>query len=234
MRLLLAENDPGLRSVLQRGLTEEGFVVDAIPTGNQALDHLCTYEYVISVVDWPMPGTSGLDIITWARGWGLRTPFLMLTANDGRRNRGRALEEGSFDYLVKPFDYEDLLTRLRTLLHRSTDEPGPLLRCGSFSIDPLTRQAFVGGEPAALTSPEFATIELLVRSSPAVVNGRVIAQLTWPEHAGAIGPGTLDIHMARLRAKLARSDARIETFPATRRSPRQPQEAGYRILRVPR
>jgi DNA-binding response OmpR family regulator len=95
MRLLLAEDDFGLRSVLHRGLKEEGYVVDAVPTGNEALDHLCTYEYAICVVDWRMPGASGLDIITWARGRGLRTPFLVLTANDGRRDRARALEQGA-------------------------------------------------------------------------------------------------------------------------------------------
>lgn len=83
----------------------------------------------------------------------------------------------------------------------------------SLSVDPVTRQPFVGGEPADLTPPEFATIEVLVRSSPAVVSSGVIARLAWPEHAGAIGPGTVEIHMARLRAKLARSDARIETLP---------------------
>lgn len=70
MRLLLAEDDFGLRSVLQRGLKEEGYVVDAVPTGNDALDHLRTYEYAICVVDWRMPGASGLDIITWARAGG--------------------------------------------------------------------------------------------------------------------------------------------------------------------
>jgi DNA-binding response OmpR family regulator len=224
MRLLLAEDDLGLRSVLQRGLSEEGYVVDAVPTGNEALEHLRTYEYAICVVDWRMPGASGLDIITWARGRGLRTPFLMLTANDGRRDRAQALEQGADDYLVKPFDYEDLLARIRALLKRPSDDRGPPLRFGSLSVDPVTRQAFVGGEPAELTPPEFATIELLVRNTPAVVNGRVIARLAWPEHAGAIGSGTVDVHMARLRAKLARSDARIEALPG----------AGYRIVGVPR
>jgi DNA-binding response OmpR family regulator len=136
MRLLLAEDGPGLRSVLQRGLREEGYVVDAVPTGNEALEHLRTYEYAICVVDWRMPGASGLDIITWARGRGLRTPFLMLTANDGRRDRARALEEGADDYLVKPFDYEDLLARIRALLKRPSDDRGPRSASGLSASTP--------------------------------------------------------------------------------------------------
>jgi DNA-binding response OmpR family regulator len=137
MRLLLAEDDFGLRSVLQRGLEEEGYVVDAVPTGNEALDHLRTYEYAICVVDWRMPGASGLDIITWARGRGLRTPFLMLTANDGRRDRARALEEGADDYLVKPFDYQDLLARIRALLKGPSNDRGPRSALGLSASTPL-------------------------------------------------------------------------------------------------
>ena len=209
-----------LRDVLERGLNEEGYVVDAVLTGDEAIEHLRTYEYAICVVDWRMPGASGLDVITWARGRGLHTPFLMLTANNGGRDRLRALEEGADDYLVKPFDYENLLARLRALLQRPSDDRGPPLRCGSLTIDPLTQQAFVDGELADLTPREFAIIELLARKSPAVVSRRSVVLLAWPEEAGAVGADTIEVHIARLRAKLACSDVRIETF----------RSAGYRLV----
>jgi DNA-binding response OmpR family regulator len=206
--------------VLERGLREEGYVVDAVANGDEALDYLRTYEYAICIVDWRMPGASGLDVITWARRRGAHIPFLMLTARDAPPDRIRALDEGADDYLVKPFDYGELLARLRALLRRPSGDRSPLLRCGSLTVDPATHQALVGGDPADLTPREFAIIELLVRKSPAVVQRRSIALHAWPEEADAVGSNTIDVHIARLRAKIARSDARIETF----------RGAGYRLV----
>ena len=222
MRLLLAEDDVGLRGVLERGLKEEGYIVDAVLTGNEALDHLRAYDYDICVLDWRMPGASGLDILTWARARGLNTPFLMLTAKDGVGDRLRALGEGADDYLVKPFDYENLLARLRVLLQKPGEDRALPLRCGSLTIDPVSQQAFVGGEPAHLTPREFAIIELLARKSPAVVSRRSIVLLAWPEEAGVVDADTIEVHIACLRAKLACADTRIETF----------RSAGYRLIAV--
>jgi two-component system, OmpR family, response regulator len=220
MRLLLAEDDLALRRVLERGLTEEGYVVDAVANGHEALDYLRIYEYAICVLDWRMPGASGVDIVTWARARRIHTPFLMLTARDAPPDRVHALDEGADDYLVKPFDYGELLARLRALLRRPSGDRSPVLRCGSLTVDPATHQVFVSGEPADLTPREFAIIELLVRKSPAVVPRRSIVLQAWPDEASAVGSNTIDVHIARLRAKIARSDARIETVRGT----------GYRLV----
>jgi DNA-binding response OmpR family regulator len=220
VRVLLAEDDANLRNVLERGLREEGYVVDAVADGSQALDYLRMYEYAVGVLDWRMPGASGLEVITSARMRGIHTPFLMLTAKDAPPDRVRALDEGADDYLVKPFDYGELLARLRALLRRPAGDRGPLLRCGSLTVDPATHQAFVAGEPADLTPRELAIIELLLRKSPAVVQRRSIALHAWPEESDAVGSNTIDVHIARLRAKIARSDARVETV----------RGAGYRLV----
>lgn len=220
MRLLLAEDDAGLRNVLERGLREAGYVVDAVASGDDALAYLRVYEYAVCILDWHMPGASGLDIVTWARQRSISTPFLMLTARDAPPDRIRALDGGADDYLVKPFDYGELLARLRVLLRRPSGERSPVLRCGSLAVDPASRQALVNGEPAELTPREFAIVELLIRKSPAVVQRRSIALQAWPEEADALGSNTIDVHIARLRAKLARSDARIETLRGT----------GYRLV----
>jgi DNA-binding response OmpR family regulator len=144
----------------------------------------------------------------------------MLTARDAPPDRVHALDEGADDYLVKPFDYPELLARLRALLRRPSGDRSPLLRCGLLTVDPATHQAFVAGERADLTPREFAIIELLVRRSPAVVLRRSIVLQAWPEEAGGVGSNTIDVHIARLRGKLARSDARIETLRGT----------GYRLV----
>jgi DNA-binding response OmpR family regulator len=169
VRLLLAEDDAQLRSVLERGLLEADYVVDAVGDGDAALDHLRAYEYGVCILDWRMPGMQGIDVVRWARGHGIQTPFLMLTAKDAPPDRIRALDEGADDYLVKPFDYGELLARIRALLRRPAGDRSPVLRCGSLTVDPANRQAYVADEPAALTPRELAIVELLLRRSPVVV-----------------------------------------------------------------
>jgi DNA-binding response OmpR family regulator len=220
MRVLVAEDDAGLKSVLERGLREAGYVVDAVANGTEAIEYLRAYEYSVGVLDWRMPGASGFEVITWARRRGIQTPFMMLTARDAPPDRIAALDEGADDYLIKPFDYGELLARLRALLRRPTGERSPLLRCGSLTVDPSTRQALVEGASVELTPREFAIVELLIRKSPAVVHRQSIALQAWPEEADAVGSNTIDVHIARLRAKLARSDARIETL----------RGSGYRLV----
>jgi DNA-binding response OmpR family regulator len=220
MRVLVAEDDAALKSVLERGLREAGYVVDAVTDGNEAMEYLRAYEYGVGILDWRMPGASGFDVITWARRRGIHTPFLMLTARDAPLDRIAALDEGADDYLVKPFDYGELLARLRALLRRPTGDRSPLLRCGSLTVDPATRQALVDGASVELTPREFAIVELLIRKSPALVHRQTIALQAWPEEADAVGSNTIDVHIARLRAKLARSDARIETL----------RGSGYRLV----
>lgn len=220
VRILLVEDDFGLRSVLERGLVEAGYVVDAVANGDDALKYLREYEYAVGVFDWRVPGVSGFEIISWARRGGNHTPFLMLTAKDSPQDRIRALDEGADDYLIKPFDFGELLARIRALLRRPSGERSPLLCCGSLSLDPATREVRVSGTPAKLTPREYAIVELLVRKSPAIVHRRTMALQAWPEEADAVGSNTIEVHIARLRGKLAHCDARIETL----------RGSGYRMV----
>lgn len=220
MRVLVAEDDAGLRSVLERGLKENGYAVDAVADGEEALAYLRAYEYSAAVVDWRMPRRSGLEVVEEARRRGLRTPILMLTARDTTADRVTGLDSGADDYLVKPFDFAELLARIRALLRRPADARQPLLTCGEVSLDPATREAHSGDRPLALTTREFAILELLMRKAPGVVDRRSIAVQVWEEEAAALGSNTIDVHMARLRAKLAGGRARIETV----------RGVGYRIV----
>ena len=220
MRILVAEDDAGLRSVLERGLRESGYAVDAVADGNLALAYLRTYEYGVVVLDWRMPGASGLEVVQQARARGLTTPILMLTARDTTSDRVSGLDAGADDYLVKPFEFPELLARLRALLRRPTETRGPLLACGDVSLDPATHEARIGSEPVVLTATEFAILELLLRRAPAVVDRRMIAVQVWDEEAAAVGSNTIDVHLARLRSKLSGGGTRIETV----------RGVGYRIV----
>ncbi|HAM02173.1 MAG TPA: DNA-binding response regulator [Acidimicrobiaceae bacterium] len=220
MRLLVAEDDPGLRSVLERGLRESGYVVDAVADGTQALEYLRSYDYQVAVLDWRMPGASGLEVLQALRRRGSSVPVLMLTAKDTAADRVTGLDEGADDYLVKPFDFSELLARLRALQRRPRAVHPPRLTVGDVVLDPATREVTAGGGHPALTATEMGILELLMRRSPAVVDRRTIAVQVWSQEADAVGSNTIEVHVARLRAKLAGAAVRIETA----------RGVGYRIV----
>ena len=208
----MAEDDPGLRSVLERGLREQGYVVDAVSDGAAALRFLRAYDYAVVVLDWRMPERSGVEVLHSARTAGNSTPVLMLTARDTTADRVIGLDAGADDYLVKPFAFDELLARLRALLRRPSATSGPVVACGDVELDPVTRSVTVAGRPLELTGRELAILELLLRRSPAVVDRRTIAVQVWDNEADAVGSNTIDVHMARVRAKLVGAAARIDTI----------------------
>ncbi len=220
MRVLVAEDDEGLRSVLARGLREHGYVVDAVVDGADALRYLRAYHYEVAILDWRMPRQSGVEVVDAMRNSGDRTPVLMLTARDATEDRVTGLNRGADDYLVKPFSFSELVARLGALQRRPALTVDPQLRCGDLQFDPTTRILSRDGEPVVLTTIESGLAELLMRRSPAVVTRRVIAVQVWEDEADAVGSNTIDVHVARLRSKLERATARIETVRGT----------GYRMV----
>lgn len=211
MRLLLAEDDTALRSVLERGLRENGYVVDSVGDGGAALRHLRAYEYDVAVLDWRMPESTGIEVVEKARGLGNRTPILILTARDTSSDRVTGLDTGADDYLVKPFDFSELIARLRALQRRPPLVMDPVLQCADLTFDPATREVSVSGSRIATTAIETSLVELLLRRAPAVVPRRTIALHVWNDEADAVGSNTIDVHIGRVRSKLTESRVRIET-----------------------
>ncbi|HEV2360650.1 MAG TPA: response regulator transcription factor, partial [Acidimicrobiales bacterium] len=195
MRLLVAEDDPGLGAVLSRGLREAGYAVDLATDGEEALDYFRTYEYEVVVLDWRMPRLSGLEVVGRIRQSGSAVPILMLTARDAAADRVAGLDEGADDYLVKPFDFAELLARIRALQRRTPTLQGPTLTVGDLRLDPLTREVSAGSRRPDLTTTEFAILEMLIRRSPSVVARRSIAVQVWDDEADALGSNTIDVHM---------------------------------------
>jgi DNA-binding response OmpR family regulator len=220
MRILVAEDDAALRSVLERGLRENGYVVDVVADGTAALRHLRSYDYDVAVLDWRMPQQTGIEVVAAARGLGDRTPVLMLTARDAPSDKVAGLNGGADDYLVKPFDFSELVARIRALQRRPPLALDPVLECADLRFDPATRAVTLGGEAVALTAIETSLVELLLRRSPGILTRRMIATQVWEDEADAVGSNTIDVHVGRVRAKLARSRAHIETVRGT----------GYRMV----
>jgi DNA-binding response OmpR family regulator len=211
MRILVAEDDEALRSVLERGLRRAGYVVDSVADGSEALNHLSTYEYEVAIVDWRMPIMSGIDVIRSLRRSGSGVPVLMLTARDMSADRVLGLDEGADDYMVKPFDFPELLARLRALQRRPSDAHPPRLSIGGLSFEPATRMVRADGKPVNLTQIELGILEVLLQRSPAVVTRRSIAVHVWQYEADAVGSNTIDVHVAHLRSKLSGARVRIDT-----------------------
>jgi two-component system copper resistance phosphate regulon response regulator CusR len=219
LRVLVAEDDEGLREVLVLGLSDAGYHVDAVERGDDAIDSLRWYAYDVAVIDWRMPGAEGIDVVDWARRNDRPTAILMLTARDTPADRIRGLDTGADDYLVKPFDFGELLARVRALQRRPRGVDAPVLKVGELTLDPVTRAVGVAGRELALTSTEYRILELLIRRAPAVVDRKAIAEHAWADETEPLGSNAIDVQMSRLRAKLPDAGVRIVTV----------RGAGYRL-----
>jgi two-component system, OmpR family, response regulator len=219
MRVLVAEDDPGLREVLVQGLEDAGYQVDAVGRGDDAIHQLKFYDYDVAVLDWRMPGADGIEVVAWTRQSRRPTAILMLTARDTPPDRIRGLDTGADDYLVKPFDFGELVARMRALQRRPRGIDGAAIVRGALSLDPVRRQVTVAGRPLTLTVTEYKILELLMRRSPAVVSRKTIAEHAWRDETEPMGSNAIDVQLSRMRAKLPRAGVRILTV----------RGAGYRL-----
>jgi DNA-binding response OmpR family regulator len=219
MRILVAEDDEGLREVLVLGLTDAGYHVDAVDRGDDAIDQLRWYDYDVAVIDWRMPGAEGIDVVAWARKHDRPTGLLMLTARDTPADRIRGLDTGADDYLVKPFDFGELLARVRALQRRPRGVDAPVLRAGRLTLDPVTHVVASDGSELALTGTEYRILEVLLRRMPAVVDRKAIAEHAWADETEPLGSNAIDVQLSRLRAKLSVAGVRVVTV----------RGAGYRM-----
>src|ERR1700726_529715 len=211
MRILVAEDDPGLREVLVEGLQDAGYQVDAVERGDDAVEQLKFYEYDVAVLDWRMPGREGIDVVSWLRKQRRPTGILMLTARDTASDRILGLDTGADDYLVKPFDFGELLARIRALQRRPRGVDGPVIVRGALTLDPTRREVSVDGRAVNLTVTEYNILELLMRRSPAVVDRKMIAEHAWSDETVPMGSNAIDVQLSRLRAKIANTQVRIVT-----------------------
>jgi len=211
MRILVAEDDRGLREVLVQGLEDAGYLVDAVDRGDDAIEQLKFYEYDVAILDWRMPGVPGVEVASWARRNDRPTAILMLTARDTPPDQIQGLDAGADEYLVKPFDFGELVARVRALQRRPRGVGAPVLNRGRLSLDPARRQVTLNGNLLNLTTAELYILELLMRRFPSVVDRKAIAEHAWRDETEPLGSNVIDVKMSRLRAKLVNSGVRILT-----------------------
>jgi two-component system OmpR family response regulator len=179
MRILIVEDEVTLAQALRRGLNIAGYSVDVAHDGNEALFQARVHDYDAIVLDLMLPEVDGLSVCETLRKEGRWMPVLMLTARDGVGDTVRGLDVGADDYLVKPFDFSELLARLRALVRRGASERPPVMQIGDLTIDPARRTVERAGRSIDLTPREFALVEYLARHS-----GQVVSRTRLLEHVG--------------------------------------------------
>ncbi|MDB4906076.1 MAG: OmpR family two-component response regulator [Gemmatimonadetes bacterium] len=201
MRILFAEDDPQLRASVSRGLREASYAVDEAEDGSRALEQALATEYDAVILDILLPGTNGLDACRAIREAGIQVPILMLTALDGVEQRITGLDAGADDYLTKPFDFGELLARLRAISRRRGDVESPRLAVGDLVIDVSRRSARRGKRDIELTAKEFAFLLHLARNAGRVVTRAELMSHVWEDSSSSYS-NIIDVYASRLRRKV--------------------------------
>jgi DNA-binding response OmpR family regulator len=201
MRVLVVEDEARLAASLRTGLEAEGFAVDVAPDGGEALWFARENEYDAILLDIMLPVLNGYEVCATLRAEKIWTPILMLTAKDGEWDQVEALDTGADDYVTKPFSFDVLLARLRSLLRRGTPERPTQLVVGDLVLDPATRRARRGDVTLTLTSRELSLLEFLMRRQGDVVTKAEILAHVWDFNFEG-DPNIVEVYIARLRRKI--------------------------------
>jgi two-component system, OmpR family, response regulator len=214
VRLLLVEDEEKVVALLKQGLGEEGHTVDVCTNGRAALGKGMPEGYDVVILDWSLPDVDGVRVLRQWREEGARTPVLMLTARGTTGEKVLGLRAGADDYLVKPFDFDELLARLEALHRRGEQQGGPV-RLGSVVLDTRRRVLCREGREEPLTAREFALFSALARE-PGVpqVRARLLSQAWGPDFDGR--PNVLEVYVGYLRTKLERLGAEDVSIRAVR------------------
>jgi DNA-binding response OmpR family regulator len=217
MRMLVVEDHEVLAEAIATGMRREGMAVDVVFDGKDALDHLAVARYDVVVLDRDLPGVHGDEVCRQLVAERSDTRVLMLTAASTVKERVEGLGLGADDYLPKPFDFAELVARIRALARRSAPPLPPKLTTGNLALDPAGRVAFRAGRRLVLSPKEFAVLEYLLAREGTVVSAEELLEKVWDEEANPFTT-TVKTTVGRLRAKLGEPPI-IETI----------REGGYRI-----
>jgi two-component system OmpR family response regulator len=217
MKILVVEDNKKLANFLLRALDEEGYVVDIVQEGTEALERSASEAYDLIILDWMLPGTDGITVCRTLRERGSDTPILMLTARTEVSERILGLDAGADDYVPKPFDLGELLARVRALGRRSAGTDG-VVKVGPLALDRLKRHATLNGQAVELTPREFALLTYLAKEAGRVVPRTELLRNVW-DTTYEPGSNVIDAHIKKVREKLGTCATLIETV----------RGVGYRI-----
>jgi len=207
MRVLLVEDDARIARFVAKGLREESYAVDVVENGNEAVYQTEINDYDLIVLDVMIPGMDGFAVCQAIRASGKRTPILMLTARDGVDDRITGLDSGADDYLTKPFEFRELLARLRALLRRPSELRPPRIVIGDLELDTASQTAKRGNRSIPLTAKEYALLEYFARNAGRVIGRSEIAEHVWDETFDPFS-NLIEVYVNRLRRKLGEEEGK--------------------------
>jgi len=201
VRVLLAEDEPRVAGFVAKGLRENSYAVDVAPNGEEAMYLATVNQYDLLILDVMLPVEDGFSVCRKLRRQGTRVPILMLTARDAVDDRVAGLDCGADDYLTKPFDFKELLARLRALLRRHAEVRPELLRAADLMLNTADHTVTRAGKAVNLTAKEYALLEFLVINQNRIVDREQIAQHVWDENFDPFS-NLIDVYIRRLRTKI--------------------------------
>jgi two-component system copper resistance phosphate regulon response regulator CusR len=201
MRILLVEDDPQIARIIRRGLTENSYAVDAVSTGEDALYRASVGNHDAIILDVMIPPPDGFEVSRRLRREGVKVPILMLTARDAVADRVAGLDSGADDYLVKPFQFDELLARLRALLRRGGATQESVIRAGGLELDTRSHRVRLDGKSIVLTTKEYALLEYLARNAGRIVGRAEIADHVWDEEFDPFS-NLIEVYVNRLRRNI--------------------------------
>lgn len=201
MRILVVEDEPGIANFLKQGLEEEAFAVDVAEEGKQGLQMALSGEYNLLILDWMLPGLSGIEICRQFRKEYSQTPIIFLTARDTLDDTIFGLQSGGNDYIKKPFHFEELLERVKVQLRPAASGEHEVFTLGDIVLNTSTHQVFKGEQEVHLTQKEFALLEYLMRNKGKVCRRTRIIESVWDIHF-EYNTGVIDVYVNTLRKKL--------------------------------
>ena len=201
MRVLVVEDEKKVAAFIKRGLEEEGYQVDAVYDGDEALQMAQAESYDLLILDVMLPRKDGLSVVRELRQSGMLAPVLMLTARDTTDDIVAGLDAGSDDYLTKPFAFAELSARVRALGRRGGRDRGAELNVADLRIDPISRKVWRGDKEIELTIKEYGLLEFLVRNTGSVVTRNMIAEKVW-DHSFETFTNIIDVYVNYVRKKV--------------------------------
>lgn len=225
MRILVVEDERKVASFIKNGLEEERYIVETASDGITGLEMAMNNEFDAILLDVMLPGKDGFTVLRDLREVGIATPIMMLTARGTTEDRIQGLDLGADDYLPKPFSFEELAARLRSILRRSSPDKTTKLKCSDLVLDTVSHLAYRFNKEIELTTKEYALLEYLIKNKNRILSRSTITQHVW-KHNFDPESNIIDVYIKRLRTKIEREDGSRPLIQSIR-------GVGYRMRDLP-
>lgn len=201
MNILLVEDEPKLHDFVRKGLQQQGYQVTGTASGSEALEWAAAQVFDLILLDIMLPGQSGLEVLDNLHTFNIKTPVIILSALGATENVIAALDKGAVDYIKKPFDFGELLARIRAVTRKHTSKTYTHYQINGVQLDLIARKVFIHDREVLLTKREFHLLELLMAHANRVLSKTELAERVWEVHFD-MGSNVIEVHISQLRKKL--------------------------------